>query len=74
MATTASTVLNDTHLAQINDALAKLDTADNEIALAMRSGLQNLPNGDQITKLEAQSKAARDTLMRIKNTYFPNSP
>lgn len=73
MAATASSILNDTHLQQINDALAKLDTADNEIQLALRAGLQNMPNGQQISQLEAQSKAARDTLLRIKNTYFPNS-
>lgn len=56
--------LNDLHLTEINSALLKLDLAFQQIALAKQAGLD-------VSAQEQQANATRDSLLRIKQVYFP---
>ena len=65
--------LDQTHLAQINDALDRLKTAESELALAKRAGLHETPQGQKLVDLEATINEQKRVLQRVKNTYFPNA-
>lgn len=66
-------ILTDTHLAQINSALAQIKEAENELALAKRAGLQTTIQGQSIPDLEAKITTLKAQLQQVKNVYFPNS-
>jgi len=65
MATNPNSPLNDTHLAQIRAALRYVDIAETQLVLAKQAKID-------VSGLEKQLADAKDKLLAIKNTYFPN--
>lgn len=61
---TNSTIINDNHLPQINDALAKVQLAQNEINLAKQAGID-------VSAQQAQLTDSNNKLLALKRTYFP---
>lgn len=61
-------------LVQINSALSQLDHAEQEVTLAKRAGLHELAGGESLATADQDIAKQRAVLLRIKNTYFPNSP
>lgn len=57
--------LDDSHLAEINDALAVLVETRKAIDKAKRAGID-------MTSQEIAAKDAEDKLRQIKQVYFPN--
>lgn len=58
--------LNDTHLQQINAALAAAQTAETQIILAKQAGID-------VSASEQQLQEAKAKLRAIKHTYFPGA-
>lgn len=56
--------LTPEHLDGINEALARLDLARQQIVLAKAAGLDT-------SQLEGDEQATRAQLMKIKQVYFP---
>lgn len=65
-------ILNESHLTKINDALAQLQEAQQELALAKRAGLNSPVQGQTIPELEAKINDLATRLGQVKQTYFPN--
>lgn len=63
----SSTILGPDKLDQINQALAQAETAQNEIELAKRAGID-------VSTQEQQLKESVDKLRTLKQVYFPNAP
>lgn len=59
-----SKLLNDSHLASMKNALDILTQAQSEITLAKQAGID-------VTQMQANLDAQRQTLLQLKNTYFP---
>jgi hypothetical protein len=57
--------LNDTHLESILAGLKWLDLLDPELKKAQQAGID-------VTQKIADSQAARQRLLQLKNVYFPN--
>jgi hypothetical protein len=55
--------LNEQHLLKINDALAQLDRADNQITMAEQAGIPIPGRREEVA-------AARKQLLAIKQVYF----
>ncbi len=70
---TSSKVLNDQHLAKLNDSLAQLSSAEQELALAHRAGLNSPVPGQSIADYQAKIAELKSKLLAVKNVYFPNS-
>jgi len=66
MATNPNSPLNDQHLAQINAALQSVAVAESQLMLAKQAKLD-------VSTLETQLATAKDKLLAIKHTYFPNA-
>lgn len=56
--------LTESHLMDINKALAQLDTAFKQIALAKQAGID-------VAAQEAMATDARTKLLQLKQVYFP---
>lgn len=67
----ASKLIPDSLLPEINKSLADLDTAEKELELARRAGLFNTPSGKQLQDMVQQVNDARTSLTNIKQVYFP---
>lgn len=67
----ASQIIPDSMLPQIQKALADLDTAEKELELARRAGLFNSPAGAQLQALANTVQESRTALTNIKQVYFP---
>ena len=68
-----SNILNETHLAKIQDAMAQLKTAQQELALAKRAGLSSTIGGQTLPELETKINDLQARLQQVKNVYFPNA-
>lgn len=56
--------LTDEDLVQLNENLARLNEADEQIRLAERAGID-------VAELKTQSRDNRASLLKIKASYFP---
>jgi hypothetical protein len=59
-----STIVKDSDLDDIRDKLKQLDVADKELELLRRAGVDT-------AEAQKQSASARDSLLKLRNTYFP---
>lgn len=66
-----SKIITEEALPQINAALDALATFDKEVELAKRAGLVSGEDAATLTALEAKANKARDTLLSVKQVYFP---
>lgn len=66
-----STIIDDSYLPRIRQALTDLDTLESELGLAARAGLHLAPGGPDITTIQKQLETARSTFQQILNVYFP---
>lgn len=67
----SSTIIDDSYLPKIKQALANLDTLESELELASRAGLHLAPGGPDVAQITKDLKRARDTFQQILNVYFP---
>lgn len=70
---TASRIVKPETLAQINDGLAKLDFAQQELDLALRAGVSELPGGETLKDEQIKINKYREHLLQMKRVYFPNA-
>lgn len=67
----SSTIIPDSVLPVIQQALSDLDTAEKELELAKRAGLFSTPGGAQLADMAKKIADARTQFMNIKQVYFP---
>lgn len=68
-----SQIVKPETLDQITHALSQLDLAQQELDLAMRAGIHELPGGETLKQAQEQIDTNRKRLLSIKHVYFPNS-
>lgn len=67
----ASTIIDESYLPRIREALANLDTLEKELELAQRAGLNLAPGGASIPAMIQQLEAQRTLFRQILQVYFP---
>lgn len=64
MASVPHSPLNDTHLADMRNALAQIAIGEHQIMLAKQAGVD-------VSVLEKTMQEHKQRILQIKNTYFP---
>ena len=66
MATNPNSPLNDTHLAQIQNALKTISVIESQILMAKQAKID-------VSAQEAQLAASKEKLQLLRQVYFPNA-
>lgn len=66
-----STIIDESYLPKIREALANLDTLEKELELARRAGLHLAPGGLDIDLFMQQLEQQRSLFRQILSVYFP---